>query len=366
MGNVLLSGYYGFGNIGDEAILTSTINALRKARPDLNLIVLSQHPDETSHTYNVESYHRMSITEVTKAMKKSDLVIFGGGSLLQDATSFRSLLYYLSIINLAHIYKKPVIVYANGIGPIRSRLGRVLTKRALETVEAITVRDAESRDELIEMGVTKDIEVTADPAFLLEPSPDYVVDEILQSHGLDSKTDIVWIALRDINAPDWFHGQIKTLISTLREQGLSPCFLAMQSKDLKLTNALNQELAEMDQDPLPVISNISPEETLGILELGQFCLGMRLHTLILSAKAGIPFMGVYIDPKIGAFCRSTGLPQLPYPQKEPNFDLVEEFSALMENADTYKNILNEKLSILSSLAQQNIDIVLSHLDKVCP
>ena len=200
MGNVLLSGYYGFGNIGDEAILTSTINALRKARPDLNLIVLSQHPDETSHTYNVESYHRMSITEVTTAMKKSDLVIFGGGSLLQDATSFRSLLYYLSIINLAHIYKKPVIVYANGIGPIRSRLGRVLTKRALETVEAITVRDAESRDELIEMGVTKDIEVTADPAFLLEPSPDYVVDEILQSHGLDSKTDIVWIALRDINA----------------------------------------------------------------------------------------------------------------------------------------------------------------------
>jgi len=361
---ILLSGYYGFGNIGDEAILASTVKALRNARPDLDIMVLSQHPEETSKTYSVESYPRMSLGEVKKAVKRSDLVIFGGGSLLQDATSFRSLLYYLSIIHISDFYEKPVVVYANGIGPINSRLGRLLTRRAMGKVQAVTVRDADSKEELLKIGVTKDIKVTADPAFLLEPSPDHLVREILESHEVDAQESIVWIALRDINAPTWFYDQIKALVSLLRKKGLSPCFLAMQDRDLALTAELNQDLAKMNIDPLPVVSNVTPEDALGILSCGQFCLGMRLHTLILSSRVAIPFIGVDIDPKISAFCRTAGCPVLPYPQEEPNFDIVEEFSALIRDGDIYKQELNEKLSTFSSLAQENIDIVLSQLDHV--
>lgn len=364
MRRVLLSGYYGFGNIGDEAILASTVEALRKARPDLDIMVLSQHPEETSAAYGVESYPRMSMNEVRKAVRKSDLVIFGGGSLLQDATSFRSLLYYLSIIHLSCFYNKPVVVYANGIGPINSRLGRLLTKRAMRKVKDITVRDSESKEELLRLGVTRDIKVTADPAFLLEPAPDDLAKKILESHGVKGQQDIVWIALKDINAPAWFYDQITTLVSEMRQDGLSPCFLAMQERDLALTTKLNQDIAAMNMDPLPVVSNITPVDALGILAVGQFCLGMRLHTLILSSRVGVPFVGVDIDPKISAFCRTAGCPVLPYPAKYPNFDIVKEFFALIRDGDMYRRSLNEKLPVFSSLAEENINIVLRHLDHI--
>ena len=145
---ILLSGYYGFGNTGDEAILASTVKALRKARPELELMVLSEHPEETGSTYGVRAFHRMNPAQVLKAVNLADLVVFGGGSLLQDLTSLRSLIYYLSIIRVSHLVGKPVVVYANGIGPISSKIGRVLTRHTLSRVKAITVRDVESKAEL--------------------------------------------------------------------------------------------------------------------------------------------------------------------------------------------------------------------------
>lgn len=361
MRNILLSGYYGFGNTGDEAILASTVKALKKARPDLNIMVLSQHPDETSRSYGVESFPRMAVREVAKAINKADLVVFGGGSLLQDATSFRSLIYYLSIIHLSHLFKKPVVIYANGIGPINSRLGRILTKHALTKVTDITVRDGESENELRAMGVSRDITVTADPAFLLEPSPNTVVNRILESHGITPSPGIIWVALREIETPPWFHHQLIDLVSQARHQGFSPCFLAMQERDIEVAYSLNKEFEAMNMSSLPVVSGVSPEDALGILGKGELCIGMRLHTLILSARAIVPFMGIEIDPKIGAFCRTTGCPVLPHPASQPNFDILKEFTNLAKNRDLYAKGLASGLPGFSSLAEENIRIVLSHL-----
>lgn len=362
MRNILLSGYYGFNNTGDEAILASTVNALRNARPDLNIMVLSKRPGETSDTYGVESYARMNLPQVIKAVKKADLVVFGGGSLLQDATSLRSLIYYLSVIELSHILKKPVLIYANGIGPINSQVGRILTKLTLSRVKAITVRDGESKEELRKIGVSKEVQVTADPAFLLDPSPDHVVDCILDDHGIKHSSKIVWIALRHINMPIWFQQQLVGLIAWLRQEGFVPCFFAMQERDLRIAQTLNQELGSINQEPLGMISNVSPEDALGILRKGEFCLGMRLHTLILSARVQVPFMGIEIDPKIGAFCRTANCPVLPRPAKIPNFNLQSEFRNLINNKMQLVNLLKRKLPDFNSLAQENIDIILSHLD----
>ncbi len=361
MRNILLSGYYGFGNTGDEAILASTVKALRKARPDLNIMVLSQHPAETSRSYGVESFPRMAIGKVAKAIQKADLVVFGGGSLLQDATSFRSLIYYLSIIHLSHMFKKPVVIYANGIGPINSCLGRILTKHTLTKVTEITVRDGESEKELRAMGVSRDITVTADPAFLLEPSPDTVVNRILESHGIKQSPRIIWVALRKIKTPPWLRNQLIGLISQARRQGFSPCFLAMQKRDIEVGYSLNKEFASINISPLPIVSGVSPENALGILGKGELCIGMRLHTLILSARALVPFMGIEIDPKIGAFCRAAGCPVLPHPAGQPNFDILKEFTNLANNRGQYANGLARNLPVFSSLAEDNIRIVLSHL-----
>jgi polysaccharide pyruvyl transferase CsaB len=359
---ILLSGYYGFGNTGDEAILASTVKALRKARPGLDIMVLSKDPEQTCTSYGVKAFQRMDIFQVGKAINQADLVVFGGGSLLQDVTSLRSLIYYLSIIQLSHLLGKPVVVYANGIGPISSRIGRTLTRHTLSKAKAITVRDAESKAELQRLGVPLEIKVTADPAFLLDPSPEELADSILKQHGIDPAKSIVWLALRQMNLPPWLMDHLADLVVWLRQEGYEPGFLAMQERDLAVAHDLNRRLVSANAGPLGTVWGISPEDALSLLGKAEYCLGMRLHTLILSARAGVPFMGIEIDPKIGAFCRSAGCPVLPNPDPgSPNFDVKPEFERLMQDKHKLSQVLCRQLPQFRSLAQENIDMVLSYL-----
>lgn len=365
MGRILLSGYYGFGNVGDEAILASTVESLREKEPGIQISVLSANPAETSRTHGVEAYGRMSPREIVSGMLASDLVVFGGGSLLQDDTSFRSLLYYLAVIFAARTLGKPVVVYANGVGPIRSVAGRLLTRLALSLVKKITVRDPESEKLLKRIGVQKPVRVTADPAFLLSPSPAERCDQILRRAGIAGESPLVWLALRPGKAPERFYESFAPAIALLRSKGYEPCLLVMQEQDKDLVPALNRSLDKVGQKVVPVVAGVSPREALGVLQRGNLCLGMRLHTLILSARAAVPFIGVEIDPKLGAFCRAAGCPALPDPMKSQGVDLVLEFERFIENRDRLEAGLREKLPLFMSLAADNVDMVLSALRGVC-
>ena len=363
MRSVLLSGYYGFGNTGDEAILASTVKALREADPGLKIMVLSRNPKDTSLSYEVECFQRMSPIEVSRAMNKADLVVFGGGSLLQDSTSFRSLLYYIAIIYAARLLGKPLVVYANGIGPIRSKIGRFLAKKALSTARKITVRDRESRDELIRLGIKNEVDVTADPAFLLSPASPEKVEEVLRAANVPEKPGIVFIAIRAIDAPSWFYPEIISAAQYLRGNGFFPAFLLMQDRDREIAEQLNGQIKRRGQEPLPVVGNLSPEDALGVLAKSDFCVGMRLHTLILAARAEVPFIGLEIDPKIGAFCRAAGCPVLPAPKDSRNFDLIAACQHLAKNRDAFAATLKRNLCEFQALAKKNIDMILSVLNQ---
>ncbi len=361
MARVLLSGYYGFGNVGDEAILASTVESLRAMNPSLEISVLSANPEETARVYDVVTYDRMSPRLIIKAIVESDLVVFGGGSLLQDDSSFRSLLYYLSIIFGARILGRPAVVYANGIGPIHSWVGRMLTRLALSTVKRVTVRDPESERLLKRIGVTKPVRVTADPAFLLSPCSPERRDEILRKAGVDGDDPIVWLALRPGKAPDNFYLSFVPAIQYLRSKGYHPCLLVMQEQDKSLAPVINEALSKKGLEAAPYVSGTTPRETLALLQKSAFCLGMRLHTLILAARAGVPFIGVEIDPKLGAFCRATGCPVMPDPAESENADLVLEFERFVDIKDCLQKGLEEKLPVFTALAADNIDMVFAAL-----
>ena len=358
MARVLLSGYYGFGNVGDEAILASTIESLRERDPGIEISVLSANPVETARTYDVETYGRMSLKDVAAGILASNLVVFGGGSLLQDDTSFRSLLYYISIILTSRLLGRPVVVYANGVGPIRSWAGRILTRLALSRVKRITVRDFESEKLLKRIGVGKPVRVTADPAFLLSPCSPERRDLILKGAGIKGDSQIVWLALRPGKAPDAFYRSFVPVIGLLRGKGYEPCLLVMQHQDKELVPAINGWLSEEGRQPVPAVAGASPREVLALLEKSQFCLGMRLHTLILSARASVPFIGVEIDPKLGAFCRATGCPVLPDPASHVA-DLDLELERFMDMRDRLASGLREKLPLFAALAADNVDMVLA-------
>ena len=118
MYNILISGYYGFDNIGDESILRTLVSSLREHIPGCSLTVLSHNPASTREKYGVEAVERMSPMAILRAVKQCDMLISGGGSLLQDVTSSKSLHYYLSIIRCAEFFHKKVFIYSQGIGPI--------------------------------------------------------------------------------------------------------------------------------------------------------------------------------------------------------------------------------------------------------
>ncbi len=186
MSRVVLSGYYGFGNAGDEAVLAAMIKALRRVEPQLSLTVLSARPEETARQYGVSAVSRTSVGAIWRAIAAADLLISGGGGLLQDVTGGGSIPYYLGVVWIAQLLKKPVFFYAQGVGPVRKLAGRLLVRRIVNRVEAITVRDGESAAELRRLGVTRPpIAVTADPVFGLEVDGQKTAGQKIAGHKSD-------------------------------------------------------------------------------------------------------------------------------------------------------------------------------------
>ena len=165
----LVSGYYGFGNAGDEAILAGLVEGFRQLHPTAELTVLSGNPADTMAEHGVIAVPR-DLRSVRRQVRLSDVVISGGGGLLQDATSWRSPLYYLATIHLARSAGRPVAFLGQSIGPLRRPWVGLLVRRALSQVEAVSVRDELSRDTLVRLGLSRQVAVTADLAFLL-PKP---------------------------------------------------------------------------------------------------------------------------------------------------------------------------------------------------
>ena len=148
MSKLVISGYYGFGNAGDEAMLSAMVSALRALDPTLSITVISGNPADTRRRYNVFAVHRLNLWGIARAVRQADLLVSGGGSLLQDVTSGRSIFYYLGVLQLACLLGCPIMLYAQGIGPIRSSVARSVMRHIGNRIVAGTVRDAGSLAEL--------------------------------------------------------------------------------------------------------------------------------------------------------------------------------------------------------------------------
>lgn len=286
--DVLISGYYGFDNTGDDSLLKAIISNLKAQKSDISITVLSVNPKETSEIYGVESIHRYNIVRINSLLKRTRLLISGGGSLLQDVTSTKSYRYYSSIIKAALKHGAKVMVYANGIGPLRNRRNRADCARLLSNVDAITLRDANSYQELVGMGVKKEISVTADPAFSLEcdekakayDSPYFIVSLRRWKHLPKNFTEIMAYTCRKIS----------------EKYGYKPVFMPMQSK-------IDRDICSLVAGScggVVIEHTHSIEELLGYIKNSRFVLGMRLHSLIYALSMGVPVIALSYDPKIDA------------------------------------------------------------------
>lgn len=311
--DAIVSGYYGFRNIGDEALLMSIINDLKKYKPDIRLLVLSKVPYGTSRDYNVDSIDRLNMLRILLAMKKSRAFIYGGGNLLQDNTSTRSLIFYLSCVWLAKKLNLKVMFYANGIGPLKKRLNRLLTKTIMNQVDVITLREKLSFEELRQMDIGRPrIMLTADAALTAADPRDGFDTGIIETLGLNTGKPLLGISLRKYPGHEKiehekYEAVIARAIDYLADKyGLHPVFFPMQHpEDIPI---LENAAAKMHGKSTIVREKLNVCQTYDLISKMDMLLGMRLHSLVFSAVAGVPLIGLVYDPKIQGFLDYIGQP----------------------------------------------------------
>lgn len=294
---VVISGYYGFNNAGDEALLTAITEALRRCDESLTFVVLSGNPRQTAEEYGLQAVSRINPWVLFNEIRRSDLLISGGGSLLQDVTGPLSIPYYLGIVALAKLLGVPVVFYAQGIGPVRGWLGKKLIKLVANRVDLISLRDEESRTLLNDLGVTRPpILLTADPVFSVVPS-DVDIQKgagLLMSLRREPQKNAIGVALRRFEG--FSDQEMAEFLDCLYEKGYEIVLLPMQHpEDLHYSLNLSRK---MKYPAVIVEKPLKCRETMGLIANLQMLVGMRLHALIFAACAGTPLTGISYDPKV--------------------------------------------------------------------
>ena len=304
---VVICGAYGRGNAGDDAILEAILQEMRGIDPDMPATVISKDPKSTRLTYRVRSVSRMNIPAWRGAMKRAKLYINGGGSLIQDVTSRRSLWFYLHNIQSAKKSGCKVQMYGCGIGPVTRENHRKLAAKVLNAnVDVITLREPDSLDELRAMGVTEpEILLTADPALTLRRATDDETDSVLLRAGIPPHGRYICFALRQ-----WKGFESKAPLFTRAAKyayetyGLTPVFAAVEKHQDPI--AARQAAAGLDIPHYFLDDAGGAGTILGALSRMELVVAMRLHALIFAAGQGIPLAGVVYDPKVSAFLRYIG------------------------------------------------------------
>ena len=277
MAKVLVCGYYGFGNLGDEALLSGLLSGLKDQH---DVTILSGNPEITKQLHNVKAVHRYK--SLFSALFTCDAVILGGGGLLQNKTSNRSLFYYLFVLRAAKFLKKKAFVFGQSIGPLNEQ-GQAWLKSSLKGVY-VAVRDKASQNLLSSLGIES--ECFADCALLLT-----------QESTIDCPTESKPIML----IPRGGYPKIEVGLLAIAQQ-----LQERSEKVVALTIQKNEDQATIDKlnkiiPSLKVYEVNTPSEALSAMQHARLVISIRLHGLILAAKAGVPIMGLVYDPKVAAF-----------------------------------------------------------------
>ncbi len=297
----VLSGYYGFNNSGDDALLLALITDLKAIKPDARMAVLSSNPRLTQKVYKVDAYNRVSPLKLRKLFLKSNVLLSGGGSLIQDETSSKSLWYYLYVIAWAKRCGMNVMQIASGIGPVRKKFNRKITAHVLnKNVDRITLRENKSYKEIQSMGVTVPAEVTVDPAISLEGESKQHVIELFDKNAIPYG-DYVCVALRKWKSASENFEQImaKALDHIADKYKKTIVFVPMQyPTDLEISKLI---CSQMSNKAYVIEVPLSIRETIGIIHYSSLVLAMRLHSLVYAVSCGVGVIAIKYDPKIDGF-----------------------------------------------------------------
>jgi polysaccharide pyruvyl transferase CsaB len=290
----VLCGYYGKGNGGDEALLVSMLEMLP---PTVQPLVLSADPRATSKSYGVKSADRMNSGAVVRALRESQYLILGGGSLIQDATSIRNSIYYGGLVGLASQFGLKTIAVAQGIGPLDKSLTRWIAKNTFASCTAISVRDPASESLLKDWGINCilapdpvwSMSATPVPAIANIPSPKIAVT--LRSHPqlTSQRLNVLTQALADLQAATGSHILLVPFQPTT---------------DVEIAERMRSQLTENSQ----IVTISDPKQLKGLFQGVDLAIGMRYHSLIMAAAEGCKCWAIDYDPKVSKLMTEIDMP----------------------------------------------------------
>lgn len=299
-----ISGSYGGLNLGDEAILQSIINQLKKSIT-AEITVFSRNAADTSKRHGVKAVdvRKLSAKEIKPDIARLDLFILGGGGILYDA----DVRLYLREVMIAIEHKIPVMLYAVGAGPLDDTRAQAAIKEVLNEVDLITVREQGAQSLLESLGVEKEIIVTADPALLLEPEPR--AEKFFNRSDWENKRRFIGISVREpgVAAPDLDQKKYHELIADAADfmvdrMNAEIIFIPMEQseQDLQHSHAVVSKMLRPQRASV-LNQDYTSGQVLSIISELDFSLGMRLHFLIFSALGKIPFVALPYASKVAGF-----------------------------------------------------------------
>lgn len=303
MTRYIVSGYIGFDNFGDEAIAHVLTEKLKAGNAE-KITLISSNPQKTSVLHGVDACPMLGFF---KPLINSDVLISGGGSLLQDVTSLKSLIYYLCVIYTALLTGKKVEIYSQGIGPINSKIGQILTRIALKHCSKITVRDKKSRELLKSWGI--DSELVRDAVFDL-------------NLPVKNQKGIVGVQLRNYPtlSEDFLISLAGEIVKRFSDKKIE-VFSFQDSIDWDVCERFARILTKKGHKNVEVLHGLSINEVFERVAGLEYMIGMRFHANVTAIKSGVKTLAINYDIKVKKLAEEYNLPVIELYQR----DFTEEF-----------------------------------------
>jgi len=362
--NALIFGYIGFDNSGDDAIFDILSNSLLDRYKGMNLTAISSSSKKTLMNNKIKRIYSFSFCKILKEIKNADIVIANGGSLLQDSTSSRSLLYYLWIINTAKRHNKHVCMIANGLGPIKENKNKKRVSESLSRVDLITYRDHKSKKLSDELGIKgPHILTTADLVFK------YTNDEDCECKTLFEKlkipdSNIIGVSIRPWQNSDIFSLQMARVCDKIiRDLKVNIVFIPFQkTKRVDDMIAINNVVENMEEKSYVLDEILNYKELSFIISKFDVMIAMRLHSAIYALVNEVPVYGLSYQPKVKVYLEKFNLP---YTEDLDNLDenkITKEVKQLVNSKYEVSKKIGEQLSELANKADENIIALCNYID----
>lgn len=380
---LVLSNTYGHPNVGDEAILHSMLVELSSSLKNPELSVLTLYPELTAFRHPAARAVASGVFNGSSAtwrtIKEADAFILGGGGIIQDKTSLGNLLFHLSRVMMAVISGTPVISYGLGVGPLQTKVGRLLTAVLLSRAHTLCVRDQISADLLQQIGVSQTkIQVTADPALLLEVSdhtPKLVQDiqKLKQQCGY-----LVGVSLRPFDThyrlfkkrrqsvssiQPLFESVVKNVRLFAQETSAGVVFFSMHpGQDNEVGQLFLERMGSLPS--LFVPGDTLPTQMLAAIKAVDMLIGMRLHAIIFATRTAVPAIALAYQPKVTGFMEMAGQsPLVVSTTNRSNDELRTVILKVWQEREKIRTDSNQILPELQFRARKNTDAVIELLSK---